>query len=1185
MKIQSMFADDINRKINGVIKVDQRDDSTEREIREYVITKELKKHFVSFFNYYEDAINNPTDDIGVWISGFFGSGKSHFLKMLSYILANDEINGQKTVEYFREKFSDDPATFMMIDNATKGITDTILFNIDIEGSIKKDNTAVLRVFAKMFYSHLGFYGENLKVAMLESYIQEQGKTEEFRRIFEDKKGKPWLEERKNIAFLKSVMVSTLMEVLGMSEADAEAWFKDKSEIEMSIARLVEDMKNYVANKPADYRLLFMIDEVGQYIGTDTDRLLNLQSLLEKIGSDCGGKIWVMCTGQEAIDEIIKVRSDEFSRIQARFKTRLSLSSSSVDEVIQKRVLNKTPEAKEELEAVYDKNESVLRNLFSFTDSVLDIKGYSGGDNFAVNFPFVPYQFIIMQKVFAEIRKHGNAGKHLSGGERSMLSGFQEAAQKLQERDEYTIVPFHSFYDTVHSFLDGSIRRVMERCEKASQDGYGIESQDIDLLKLLYLLRYIDDIKSNIDNLTILMADDLRVDKIKLKEQVKTSLVRLERENYIARAGEIYNFLTDEEQDIQKEINNIHIDTTAIVDKICKLMYADIYTKSKYKYANNDFAFDKYVDGTMSGSATGGMRLKFLTMATQDSDKLDLKLMADSNNTAIVVLADNEYYHGLEKAMKIRKYINQRNLRELTDSVQAIINEQKSQALRYEKNAVDQINQAILEGRYYAQGEKVDIKSGSALERVNHLMEYLVGNVYEKLDYITRSADSEIDVKKILNGTSDECSMQAGTENNILAQKDVVEFLELQSYKNLPTSMADIHKRFKAIPYGWKEMDIALVVARLIYDQKIAIKCAGETIQPNDSRLSDMLHKKSEIGKTVINKRELISDVKVRKVKKVLEEYFYEMDIPNDEDGLVSYIVHKFKKDMNHYEELESRYVGKTYPDRKFVAEGLVLIKSILVNHKDNVVLIDSILAKEDELLDNKEDMQNVESFFTNQVQIYDAAVSLVKSMDGDRDYLSKETESENALNQLRLLTLADSPQFNYAKIPSFSELIDLVRVGHNRLLDTKRDDVLEVVRQCMEEIHKGDSGNDAVKRLMQISDTYYAQKKEEIAKLESLLSLDGLHTGLFGYKDEVCSKIEQLQKSVVVEVEPESDNSNQDEKPFKAVVEKKAYKPVHRQAIFSAKKIETEQEIDEYIEKVRKQLKELLKNSDGIELK
>ena len=279
------------------------------------------------------------------------------------------VQGVRTVERFRKKFEDDPATFMLIDSVTNGHTDTILFNIDIEGSINKDKTAVLRVFAKMFYNYLGFYGENLKVAKLEQFIEKRGKTAEFRRVFEEKNGGPWLESRDAFAFFEDDVVDTLKEVLGMSEDAAHNWFNGTETVETSIAQLVSEMKEYVDNKPDDFRLLFMVDEVGQYVGGDTDLLINLQSLVEKIGSECGGKMWVVCTGQEAIDEIIKARENEFSRIQARFKTRLSLTSSSADEVIQKRILKKKPEVEPALEQVYNQNDSVLRNLFSFTDAM------------------------------------------------------------------------------------------------------------------------------------------------------------------------------------------------------------------------------------------------------------------------------------------------------------------------------------------------------------------------------------------------------------------------------------------------------------------------------------------------------------------------------------------------------------------------------------------------------------------------------------------------------------------------------------------------------------------------------------------------------------------------------------------------------------------------------------------------
>ena len=126
MIIEQLFQEDINRKINGVVKVDQ--DATDvlvQELDEYVITRDLKKHFITFFNNYGESFHEETADIGVWISGFFGSGKSHFLKMLSYLLANREVKGIRTVERFRKKFADDPATFMLIDSVTKGHTDKI----------------------------------------------------------------------------------------------------------------------------------------------------------------------------------------------------------------------------------------------------------------------------------------------------------------------------------------------------------------------------------------------------------------------------------------------------------------------------------------------------------------------------------------------------------------------------------------------------------------------------------------------------------------------------------------------------------------------------------------------------------------------------------------------------------------------------------------------------------------------------------------------------------------------------------------------------------------------------------------------------------------------------------------------------------------------------------------------------
>lgn len=1170
MRIQDMFVDDINRKINGVIKVDQEDTTTEQELNEYVITRELKRHFITFFNYYDDAFDTPTADIGVWISGFFGSGKSHFLKMLSYILENRTINGIPTVERFRKKFADDPATFMLIDKATKAPTETILFNIDIEGFSNKDNTAVLKVFAKMFYNHLGFLGEDLKVAKLEQFVAKQGKTEEFRRVFEEKNGAPWVETRESFGFFEDDVVETLEEVLGMSETAARNWFNGTETAEISIAQLVSEIKDYVNSKPKNFRLLFMVDEVGQYVGTDTNLLLNLQSLVEKVGSECGGKVWIVCTGQEAIDEIIKVRMDEFSRIQARFKTRLSLSSSAVDEVIQKRLLTKKPEAKTVLRDLYDRNDYVLKNLFSFTDSVLDIKGYSGAEEFVVNYPFVPYQFILIQKIFSEIRKHGAAGKHYSGAERSMLDGFQIVAKSIEDKDEHAIAPLYPFYDSVHSFLDGSIRRVIERCQKAAENHDGIEDYDVKVLKLLYLIRYIDDVKANLDNIVILMADDIRTDKIELRQMVQKSLDRLKGQNYIDRRGDAYIFLTDEEQDIARDIANTTVDTAKIVERIGNMIFGDIYTQKKYRYGKYDFPFDEMVDSTSIGAVTGGMTLRFLTVAADAVDKQELRLMTESKGAAIVVLADTPYYESLENAMKIRKYVKQRNVNQLAKSVQDIIRDQQDEAGKYEASAKEELEKAISGAEFYVDGEHIEIKSGTPVSKIDQALEYLVAHVYSELNLITKNAETDADVIEILRGTNPQME---GTEDNRDAAAKVEEYLEMQSMKKLPTSMDDIQTRYQKIPYGWKEIDIAAVVALLIYQQKVTIKYGGAQIRPDNPKLPDMLRKKTERGKAMISMKQSASTQKMKAAKEIMREYFDIMDVPDDQDAFVKLILEKFTAQKQHYEELNSRYAGHKYPDHDKLTAAIKLMGDVLSQQKDDIALIDRLVADETDLFDSKDDMQPVEAFFKNQVTVFDAAVRMESELRNDLPYIQKDEETNTALNQIRKITMVNgSNPAVYKQIPELNALMDKVRAGHNKLLEAKRAELLEIVRQCLAEIHQAGGEGGEFKNAIEKADNYFTQMKNQIATTKTIVLLDGMTTQMWNYKDDTVAAIESAKKP---------------KKPVKPVPTdqpKKHIKNYYRQAIFKQATLESQDDVDAYVERMRSYLSALLKDCDGIKL-
>lgn len=1180
MKIQSMFQKDIDRDINGVIKVSQDDQqSLKQELSEYIITKELRRHFATFFDNYVKAIDNPTDKIGVWISGFFGSGKSHFLKMLSYLLSNKEVDGKHAFDYFADKF-DDPMMYATVQKCVRIPTESILFNIDIEGPINKDKTAVLRVFAKVFYNHCGFYGEDLKVAKLERFIDKQGKTDAFRAAFKEVNGDEWVNARDSAAFFEDDVVEVLQSVLGMSETAARNWFNGEENADMSIKQLVSEIKEYVDSKEGNFRLLFCVDEVGQYIGDDGDLMMNLQSLVEEIGDKCRGKVWVMVTSQEAIDSVVKITGNDFSKIQGRFNTRLSLSSSSVDEVIKKRVLAKTEDADHLLQMEYEKEASGLKSLFAFDNPILDIKGFTSAAEFSATFPFVPYQFIVIQKVLAEIRKHGNSGKHLSGGERSMLSGFQEAAQKVENKDENALVPFYQFYDTVHTFLESAIRRVIDRCQNAADAYDGLEQQDVNVLKLLYLVRYIEDVKANIENIAILMIDDIHTDKIALRASITASLERLLSQNYISRNGDTYAFLTDEEQDIAIDIKNTPVDSAQIVQSISQTVYGEIYPAKKYKYGKYDFAYDQYVDETLNGASTGGMRLRIVTVASDLYGVGDQRLIMDSqvNNEAIVVLsADTPYFDELEQAMKIRKYVKQRNVSQMPESIQRIIRDRNDEARKLESHARSLIEKAIVEGKFYVHGETLDLKYGSAKDKLDEAMKSLVESVYSKLNMVNRFVESDADILSILNGADDgQIAFNGQGANNEDALNEISQWLELQNQKMLSTSMGDVQRRYQAIPYGWREIDIAALIARLISQQKISIKYGGALVGKDERRLVDYLRKKSEIDKAVVTRRIAPSEDLMRKSIAFLRDYLGAMDIPSDEDGLIRFVLDTFTQKQEHYQELlDKAYSEFRYPEKEVVAKARDLMNDVLSQRRDNVALLTRMVQRQEDLLDCSEDMEGVEFFFKSQRSVYDEARRQMERVNKERDYFASDADTLEVFHTIATILAQPKP---YDRIGELPELIQRVKTAYSGLLDLKKDEVAENIRQCMQDVHQlATEARDAGVLLRQ-ADDYFVGKREAAKNASSLTELDAMITQLLTYKDNICRRMEVMSASHQERITPVGTGTAQPAPKMPKIT------TLRRYDLCSVKRLQSKEDIDRYVDGIREKLLKTLESCDGVQI-
>lgn len=1051
--IRDLFAKDINRSINGVVKVqDSKDGSIRQELDEYVVTRELQRHFATFFKAYGDAIDVPTDKIGVWISGFFGSGKSHFLKMLSYLLENRQIGGKSAIRYFDGKIVD-PMVEAAMERACSVSTQAILFNIDSKAGQWKQGdtapTALLRGFERMFYEARGFYGEDLKLAKLEEHIDSLGKTQEFREAFERVNGESWLQTRDTYSYFEDDVVEVLQSVLGMSEKAAWNWLEGSEDEVLAPDVFAKKVKDYVDAQAAahggNYRLLFMVDEVGQFITNDRDPslMLSLQTIVEELGAACGGRVWVMVTSQEAIDNLSLPVGNDFSKIQGRFNTRLSLSSSSVDEVIQRRVLEKTAPAADTLAQLYKQDSAVLKNNFTFEESRADLAGYANAKEFVASYPFVGYQFKLLPDVMTEVRKHGVKAKHMSTGERSMLSAFQESAQAIQHEQTGALVPFWRFFDTISKDLEHGIIQVVVCAERASENAEGLESYDVRVLKLLYLIRYIGYVKASVENISIFMIDSLDVDKRALKDRVKESLARLERENYVARQGDTYSFLTDEEQEIAQEIAQTPIDNAKVIESIKKRLFDSIYTARKLNRGTNDFPFDRYVDGSIHGSNMGGMELSVVTMASDLGRADDTELALASSGKAIVALSDEvDYWAPLVNAAKICMYAQTRNLQELPPSTRQIVEAKMREKDFNEKEADVLLSEAVLHARCAVDGRMVEVRAAKPAQVFEQVLAQLCDVIFSKAGYIGAPVKDDSDIRSTLAG-----NIQTGLDGmdagNARALKEVEDYLRVQHQRHLDTAMGDIQRKYQQKPYGWREINIANVVAQLVVEQRAQVLFGGQTVQADDSRMVALLRKDAD--KAQVRLRMRMSDRLLRATGELMCDLFDLKTVPSNEDKLVAELKERLEglreaclaMARDYYTGIKPAY---PYPGEDECEKMRSEVADVLKDQNEAEAFLTTFTKHEERLLDAKEDFDKVVEFFeSNQRTAFDHARDFLNRTEGI-EYASDDIPGavENVATVREILK---DPK-PYGRIKDLQPLMDPVEDDMKKLLGIRRNEFL-----------------------------------------------------------------------------------------------------------------------------------------------
>ena len=1003
MQIKNMFEKQIDRDIKGVIKVGQSDEENiYQELDEYVVTKELLKHFRVFFENYEKGIDGYTDKMGVWISGFFGSGKSHFLKILSYLLKNSTVEGKRAIEYFTGCESDAgirpkieaPMLIAEMTKAGETDSDVMLFNIDSKGSAKigSGKEAIVEVFMKVFNEMQGYCGSVPYLADFERQLDGEGRFEEFKEKFEQIAGAAWEKKRQAFAVIQDKVVKTLVEMDFMSEEAARNWCKNaKGNYDISIEKFVSLVQEYCEKKGPNHHVIFLVDEIGQYIADDTQLMLNLQTIVEDLGTACRGKAWVIVTSQEDIDSITKTKGNDLSKIQGRFDTRLSLSASNVDEVIRKRVLAKNDTAAQALRLLYEQKESIIKNLITFTVDTADKKLYADKADFADCYPFIPYQFSLLGQVLTAVRTHGASGKHLSDQSRSMLALFQESAIRVMDKEDGVLVPFSYFYNPLHKFIDHQHSQVISDAEDNSK----LDEFDVELLKVLFMIKYVKEIKANADNLTTLMISNIDDDRIEVRSKIEESLKKLIKETLVQKNGEIYIFLTNEEQEINNAINNESVEMGEIIGEASTVIFEEIYTEKKYRYSNRYmFAFNQKVDDRFfKSNQSNDIGVTIITPYGGDYADSALRLLSAQESSIIVKLPnDGTFLDEITESIKIYKFLN-KNASGARGSFDSIRRAKEDERIEKKDRIRIFIEDALKNADIYVNGDKAVISAKEPAARINEALGKLVAMKYNKLTYM-ETAPELSDISAIFKRSDGQMSFlgMRDTTPNKLALEEVVQVIELNNARHMKTSLKSLQDKFGTAPYGFDTKDVQWLVAMLFKLGRVSLTLNSRNLSllsTNPDELVRYITKREYVEKLLIDIRERATDGQIRSVKEVMKDYFGFTVTSDDDDKIMSSFKDRAEDKVEVYDDILVEYrINPKYPCKRLMEDARNRLAKIL-NINEAAEFFKTVDKKRDDLLDDAEDTAPVFDFFKGeQRKIFEESVKNLAYFENSKTYVS-----------------------------------------------------------------------------------------------------------------------------------------------------------------------------------------------------
>jgi hypothetical protein len=739
----------------------------------------------------------------------------------------------------------------------------------------------------------------------------------------------------------------------------------------------------------------------------------------------------------------------------------------------------------------------------------------------------------------------------------MLGVFQDVVQSIETKDEKALVSFDLLYEGLRSTIRGELQSAIILAEKNLDSNYAKR-----VLKALFMVKYYPNFKTTPRNISTLMIDNMHIDLKEHDKKVNEALSLLENQTYIQRNGDLYEFLTDDEKDIEQEIKATDIDDGQVTNLLKEIVFDTIIGENKIRYLDNkqEYDFTSKIDGTILGKEKE-LTVEIITPNFKDHDKEDLlKGQTMGYNTLLMMVLPHDEHMLMDVRMYLKtdKYVRLAQSTTNKDNVKRILFEKAQYNTKRRGDLVILLKRLLGESTVYMNGMKQEISGSSdGKTKMVNAFQNLIKLAYPNLKMLGSILFSEETIKSIIKSKQDDLF---GTDDTTMseAEREILNIIQRRKQQAERSSLIDIRDHFSRKPYGWYQNAIWSISAKLYKRGKVEFR-QDSNLLDDDGVLNSLMNNRL-YSNTLLEPQVDIDPKLIKELATVYNDFFDETCPAKEAKDVAMAFKNKL---IDEYVWLNQLLMNKeTYPFLDELSPVSDFIEKL--TKKDYSFFLTNVKEFEDELLDNKEAIIDPIKRFWNgeQKKIYDSIrvfftgnQSNLEYVEGDELNILKEVVEHKQPYKGNIIK--DAKAAKDALTAKVKTLID----DERKLTETEID---RAKKRIQSHVDYGKLDDEKQKELVKPFD-------EELKKLKDQRFIANLRETRAKVKGSLLEK--QLNEMVRLATPPEVDEP-----------------PVHYQRLtsvkvnFSKSELQSVEDVDEYIKALKTALAELIKENKRISL-